>query len=166
LKPIVQLAAVLALLLVAVVPAAALSPPRHVSGSSIARDLRAGTTVIEAGAIDGPLDLTGTRVVSGLFRCRECTFGGRVAAPDVTFARTVDLSGSTFRRQVDFSGATFRAPALFRAAPEGNEETKGGTFLAGGDFSLAVCALLGLANSNPTLRQMVDPVLEGGLYAG
>lgn len=122
---------------------AALGAPTHVTGSSIARDLRAGRTVIEAGVVvDGALDLGKTRVVRGLFRCRECTFRGRLAAPDVTFARTVDLTGSTFRRSVDFRGTTFRGPALFRAAPL---QTKGGEagdrpsrFLAGGDFSLAV----------------------------
>lgn len=120
----------------------AISAPKHVAGSSIAHDLRAGRTVIEAGVVvDGPLDLGKTRLVRGLFRCRECTFRGRLAAPDVTFARTVDLTGSTFRRPVDFRGTTFRGPALFRAAPA---ETKGGAgdrpsrFLAGGDFSLAV----------------------------
>jgi uncharacterized protein YjbI with pentapeptide repeats len=116
--------------------AAAAGPQPHVSGSTIVRDLVTGKTVSASGVVvDEPLEIK-KHIVSGLFRCRQCVFNGRVSAPDVTFSRTVDLSGSRFRGPVDFSGATFRAPALFRAATDDVRHTSGRA--PPKDFSLAV----------------------------
>jgi uncharacterized protein YjbI with pentapeptide repeats len=133
----------LALLVAATGPAAGRAAPNRLDGAAIARELRGGETVIATRAVvDGRLDLAGTEVVRGVFRCRECRFDGPLSAPDVTFARTVDLTGSTFVRAVDFRGTTFRGPALFRAAPVDGTGVSaadpGARFLRGADFSLAV----------------------------
>jgi uncharacterized protein YjbI with pentapeptide repeats len=129
----------LALLVLAATPTG-LAETGHVTGSEIARDLRAGRAVVLEGAqVAGPLDLAGgdTDVIHRVFKCRGCTFAGPVSGPDLTFERTVDLSGSTFEDDVDFTGATFEAPVLFGAGGGEDGSPVPVTFDGSVGFSLA-----------------------------
>jgi uncharacterized protein YjbI with pentapeptide repeats len=112
-----------------------------VHSEAIARDLRAGHPVVREGVfVKGALDLRAADTVRAVFKCRQCTFEGRIFASDVTFAKTVDLSGSTFTRSVDFRGATFDGPALFRTAlsdRDGGGADRRAVFAGRVDFSLA-----------------------------
>jgi uncharacterized protein YjbI with pentapeptide repeats len=119
-----------------------------VTGRSIAQELRAGHSVERTGLlVNGPLDLTGLAEVRGTFKCHQCAFLGRVAAPNVTFDRTLDLSGSAFGYDVDFRGSSFHGPVLLRAVEKNESDfrsaaagsaTRASHFFGKTDFSLAV----------------------------
>ena len=126
-----------ALFVAATAPGATQAATRD--GSWLVNRLRSNEIVVESGlVVRGPVDLRRAEVVRRVFRCRGCTFGGPLIAPDVTFARTVDLSGSTFAA-VDFRGSTFEAAALFGPAVVGSEaaEPRKPRFKGRVDFSLA-----------------------------
>lgn len=127
----------------AAAPAPAGGAAQTIRGPRLADELRAGRAFVhERAVVVGPVDLQGALTVRSLFKCRECTFRGHVAAPDVTFSRTLDLSGSTFAQEVDFRGTTFEAPALFGAAlgepQDGSPQKRPSSFSGRADFSLAV----------------------------
>ena len=130
----------LALALLVSAPASA-ERGKPIASRTITNQLRAGHAVVRTGVtVTGQLTLSGADV-RAIFKCRGCTFAGRIEAPDATFQRTVDLSGSQFEGRVNFSGATFRAPALFRVATIENgqkSEERSTSFFQKTDFSLAV----------------------------
>lgn len=128
---------VAALALSALVLAPGAPAATTVTAAAIAKQLRSGEPVVaERWTVLEDLNLERADVAV-VFKCRRCTFQGKLNASDATFARAVDLSGSTFEDAVDFTGAAFRGPALFRKAIRADEE-RPLVFEDSAEFSLAV----------------------------
>lgn len=102
---------------------AAQAGPPEIRSQEIVDRLRRGEQVdLEGTVVQDRLDLAALGTVRTPLRCRDCTFQGGVAAPDVVFERTVDLSHSRLSAGLDFRGAVFREAALFdRLGPSDDE---------------------------------------------